>query len=69
MPWGSWETRIFGVSLLSVCKAGLLHAQKDQPRALVLFHLTVTLKFICRMDQSFPSVGVPLIYLLIKILV
>ena len=69
MSWGLQEPRIFGVSLLCVCIAVLLHVQKDQPHALVLFHLTVTLKFVCRMDHSFASVGVPLIYLLTKILV
>ena len=48
MCWGSQEWIIFGVCLLHVWKGVLLHVQKDQPCALVLFHLTVPLKFVCR---------------------
>ena len=67
MPWGSQGPRISFVSLWHVCKAVLLHVWRDQPHALVLFHLTVHLKCICKMGPSFASVGVLLIYLLTKI--
>ena len=61
---GSQEPRIFGVSQLHVCKAVPLHVGRDQPNALVLFCLTVVLKYIYRMEPSSAFVEMPLIYLL-----
>ena len=45
MLWGTWEPKISGVSLWHVCKAVLLYIWKDQSHVLVLFYLTVTLKY------------------------
>ena len=67
MLWGLWELRISGASLWYVCKVVLLHEWKDQPCVSVLFHLTITLKYICRKGLSFTFVVVLLIYLLTRI--
>ena len=61
---GITRAKNFGVSLWCVYKVILLHVWRDQPCALVFFHWTVTLKYICKMDLFFASVKKPLIYLL-----